>query len=140
MYEKTIYVAFDETEFEDEEACLNYETKCAQRALHDYGIIFLNSTRHYIPDPSVGDADKIFYIGVPSTEAADALERYFEIHDNLCDCLFDAAYNAYRHDFYGETRVGWWRFNFNTMEWEKYSEEIEMLTEESQELETQYGF
>lgn len=77
---------------------------------------------------------------MPSAEAADALEQFFEIHEDVHDCPFEGSYNAYGRDFYGESRVGWWRFNFSKMEWEKYAEEMETLKEEMEKLNEEYGF
>lgn len=113
MTEKTIYVAFDGKEFDDENECERYESKELQ---DKYGkdLLVYNEDGELIPFDNVQDS---VYVVCKSEEALNYLNKMFD--DNLTDNIY------YEGNFPAS-----FCYNFEIDEWEEIEPHIKELQDE----------
>ena len=118
MTEKTIYIAFDGEEFEDENECRKHESKELQDKYGKYLLVYDNKNNELIP---ISDDYRLSqdsaYVICKSKEALNFLNKTFD--DNGVNNI----------DYNGNFPASFY-YNFETDEWEEIAPHIKELQEE----------
>ena len=118
MTEKTIYIAFDGEEFEDENECRKHESKELQDKYGKYLLVYDNKNNELIP---ISDDYRLSqdsaYVICKSKEALNFLNKTFG--DNGVNNI----------DYNGNFPASFY-YNFETDEWEEIAPHIKELQEE----------
>jgi hypothetical protein len=106
MKAKTIYIADDGKEFNNEQDCLNYEREKKCELLYNKeNVLFYNSHGEPSQFHLDLDPDEIFYIDVSSIEAAEAVKEWFDEWEDA-----DSPFNVFAPSqgyFYYDGSEGW---------------------------------
>ena len=106
MIEKTIYIADDGTEFDNEDECLRYESKIALSELGDR-ILFFDENRRPL-ELSCDNYEKCFYIVIKDESAIS----------HFISTMEDEGYSELPHS------VGVYEYNTYTDKWVNLSEKV----------------
>ena len=116
MIEKITYIAFDGSEFADEDECLEYEAELNFRAFKDHVFLF-NSVRQPMPF-SLANFEACYYVTINDDRAAASFVNTMETE--------------------GYTELprakGVYEYNARKDEWENLHEKLTNLTELIEEL------
>ena len=116
MIEKTIYIAFDGKEFDDENECERYESKELQDKYGESLFVYDKDGKKISLDEDYHLCQYSQYITCKTKEAFDYLNEIFDNCVNTID--YDGKFPA---SFY---------YNFETNEWEDIEHHIKELQDE----------
>ena len=117
MTEKTVYVAFDGKEFEDENECERYESK---KLKDKYGkdLLVYNKINELLPlDNHYRLSQESAYVICKTEEALNYINKTFD-------------YNGVNNIYYEGNFPASFYYNFNTDEWEEIALHIKELQDE----------
>lgn len=117
MTEYTTYVAFDGSEFDDEDDCLAYE-RTMQATDYEDEIFFYDNNRKPIP-LNVEDLDDIYFVNILAEKAC----QWFVDRCQDCGSTHPWSYNPYRKEEFPLTGF----FYYSDEEWHHWQTEIERL-------------
>ena len=117
MTEKTVYIAFDGKEFEDEYECERYENKKLQNKYGKDLLVYDENGKLIALDNDYRLFQESAYVVCKSEEALNYLNKIF--YDN----------NANDIDYEGNFPVSFY-YDFKTGEWEKIEHRIKELQDE----------
>lgn len=123
MIEKTIYIAVDGQEFDDEEDCLEHEFSLKDCS----GIILADSNKKRIPFKYDTDLERVAYIIVKTKESADILQ-------DSCDRQSVVSpWNCYKDG--NEPSAGAYFWDDNSYSWISYEDWKSDMLEQIQKKE-----
>lgn len=106
MRELHLYVAYDGTEFEDEQECLAYETEQSAKKLKGK-VVLLDAQFKPIPLGSLADWDKTFFIFAKDVSALHELRNVWD---------WDLT-GLYPPDFLNEDTAGLFAYDYDADAW-----------------------
>ena len=117
MTEYTTYVAFDGTEFDDEDDCLAYE-RTIQATDYEGEIFFYDINRKPIP-LHTEDLEDVYFVNIETEKAC----QWFVDRCGDCGATHPWSYNPYRKEELPMTGF----FYYSDEEWHHWQTEIEKL-------------
>ena len=116
MKEKTIYIAFDGKEFEDENECERYESKELQNKYGESLFVYNKDGKKISLDEDYRLCQDSYYITCKTKEALDYLNKIFDGYVNTID--YDGKFPA---SFY---------YDFTADRWKEIATHIKELQKE----------
>ena len=117
MTEYTTYVAFDGSEFDDEDDCLAYE-RTMQATDYEDEIFFYDNNRKPVP-LNVEDLDDVYFVNIETEKARE----WFIDRCRNCGSTHPWSYNPHREEEFPLTGF----FYYSDEEWHHWQTEMERL-------------
>lgn len=120
MTEKTVYIAFDDKEFEDENECRRYESKELQKR-YGKNLLVYNKNGELLPlDEDYRLAQESAYVICKTKQALDYLNETFE-YNGIDEIYYNGKYGKFPVSFY---------YDFTIDEWKEIKPRIKELQDE----------
>ena len=121
MTEYTTYVAFDGSEFDDEDDCLAYE-RTMKATDYEKEIFFYNVNREPVP-LHVEDLNDVYFVNIKTEKAC----QWFVDRSQDCGSTHPWSYDSHRKNDFPMTGFFWFDTNDDT--WHHWKTEFEKLNE-----------
>ena len=123
MTEYTTYVAFDGSEFDDEDDCLAYE-RTMRATDYEGELFFYDSNRKPLP-LDVEDLDNVYFVNI-LTEKASA---WFLDRCRDCGSTHPWIYDSHRKEEFPKTGFFWYDDNGDWRHWQTEMESLRAISD-----------